>query len=721
VTNIVYLPGAEPPDDGDPEDRLPIKLPGRSPNRSPAVPDQPSTELVGPVLQGEIVDDDEGPVLVDPPAVPVSGPVWSREVQWSPVRPGWLADEDTRRAAVAYYRRKVAHTAQFHAVRSPVYAARYAGQVPVGAARALGGATRWVRGMDTAPLLDGAKGDPKAAVRAVELRREMAATRAGILSALLIVGAGLWWVTGQTGIWWDRWLLVLAALTVLGWAGRRRDRPILSPAVEIQRAPRLTSETVTRALGSLGIPGINAAVAGKGSGVTFPAPITRDGPGWRADVDLPHGVTVGDILEKRDRLASGLRRPLGCVWPEPDPAQHAGRLVLWVGDQPMNAAKAPPWPLAKAGQADLFKPVPFGHDQRGRLVTVPMVFESVLIGAKPRMGKTVAVRVLLLAAALDPTAELRVFELKGTGDLGPLEPVAHHYGSGADDETIGECMASLKEVYGLLETRAKTIKGLPRDVCPESKVTPELAQQRRLGLFPIVVTVDECQELFSHPDIGEEADRVCTAIIKRGPALGIILILATQRPDAKSLPTGVSANAGVRFCLRVMGDRENNMVLGAGMYAAGIRATQFTKNDKGIGYLIGADDDPQIVRTANIDGPEAERIVERARVLREAAGTLSGYALGEQEFDTGPDRTLLHDLLQVMGPDEDQVHSAELCARLADAWSARYEGWDATTLATALRAVGVQTKQVRAGEQGRNGRGVTRESLLDALGEPRAD
>ncbi len=74
---------------------------------------------------------------------------------------------------------------------------------------------------------------------------------------------------------------------------------------------------VVRALASLGLAQVNQAVAKGGSGITFPAPITRDGPGWRADVDLPYGVMVTDIMERRDKLASGLRRPLGCVWPEP--------------------------------------------------------------------------------------------------------------------------------------------------------------------------------------------------------------------------------------------------------------------------------------------------------------------------------------------------------------------------------------------------------------------
>ena len=87
------------------------------------------------------------------------------------------------------------------------------------------------------------------------------------------------------------------------------------------KVQKLTSDIVLRALASLGIAAINQA-QGKGrDGIAFTAPITRDGPGWRADVDLPYGVTVTDVIERRDRLASGLRRPLGCVWPEADPGR----------------------------------------------------------------------------------------------------------------------------------------------------------------------------------------------------------------------------------------------------------------------------------------------------------------------------------------------------------------------------------------------------------------
>jgi hypothetical protein len=207
-------------------------------------------------------------------------------------------------------------------------------------------------------------------------------------------------------------------------------------------------------------------------------------------------------------------------------------------------------------------------------------------------------RVALLAAALDPLAELHVHELKGTGDLGPLEKVAHRYGSGADDATIEAALADLRQLADVeLVRRAKVIKGLPRDLCPDAKITPQLAANRSLKLHPVVFALDEAQEAFSHPDHGAAFDKYATALIKRGPALGIILVLATQRPDAKSLPTGVTSNASIRFCLRVMDQVANDMVLGTSSYKRGVNATLLTVSDKGCGYLVGAAEAAQVVKT----------------------------------------------------------------------------------------------------------------------------
>lgn len=669
---------------------------------------EPAAEVAGPVYEGELLEPPQ-PVdsLITPPP---AGPVWERRIDRAPVIPAWVSEADTCRAAAAWALDNARHRVKYHAVRLPVYVLRLLAASPRGAGRTIAGATRWVADAETADMRRKlGTGDAKAAVRMAEIQRARSQSRAFRLFLAVAAAVGGWLALGYVGAHLLQEVLTVAAVALLGWAGRRKDKPLVSRAVTEVKAPRLTSESVSRALVAA-VPAIS-----KEKDIDFPAPITRDGPGWRADVDLPPGVTAADVMDRRAELASGLRRQLGCVWPEPDHVQHAGRLVLWVGDQAMNEAKPPAWPLAKAGQADLFKPVPFLHDQRGRLVAVLLMYANVLIGSIPGMGKTFALRVLLLAAALDPRAEMRLFELKGTGDLSVFEPVAHHYGSGPDDDTVARCVQSLREVYESLEQRAKTIASLPRSICPENKVTPQLADRRNLGLHPLVFAIDECQELFSHPEFGKEAETLCTGIIKRGRALGIILLLATQRPDRNSLPTGISANVAVRFCLKVMGHVENDMVLGSGMHRNGVRATMLTARDKGIGWLAGAADEPLIGRSAYIDGPASERIVNRARELREAAGTLSGYAVGERQ-DTGPDWSLIEDLLGVFGPLEEKAHSDDLCARLADAWPDRYRGWEPLQLASALKPLQVKTKQVWAAAvdgEAANKRGVLRQDVMD--------
>lgn len=692
--------------------------------RPTEAPDGPAGP--GMVVEGEVIDEDTEvqPGQVDPPTTAGTdvGLPWRREVARRPVIEPWLRHRDDVTAAARWAAGWAWHATGFHTVRAPLYAARLTARAPQGAVTALAGAARWAGDAQYRPLREQAirSGESDQYLRLEAAHTERVRARRRLLLAGLLGLAG-----GAVALWtlapgWLLAVVVVVGLLVLGWVGSPVDKPVTGRSVVTHRPTRLTSEMVVRALGALGLGEVNKALSRGPNGITFPAPITRDGPGWRADVDLPYGVTVTDIIERRDRLASGLRRPLGCVWPEPAHDAHAGRLVLWVGDQDMSQTKPKPWPLASHGEVDLFKPVPFGTDQRGRSVSVLLMFSNVLIGAMPRFGKTFALRVLLLACALDPTAELRIFELKGTGDLSPMEGCTHRYASGADDATLEQAMESLREIYAELDTRSKRIRELPRELCPENKVTPQLSARRDLGLYPIVLGLDECQELFSHPDFKDEADRLATGIIKRGPAMGIILILATQRPDAKSLPTGVSANVGIRLCLRVMGQTENDMVLGTSAYKNGIRATTFTQKDKGIGYLVGAGDEAQIVRSAYLDAPAAEAIAARARALREAAGTLSGHALGDTGEDTEarPSRSVLGDVAAVFAPGEDRLWSDVIAARLVEQWPTTYVGTSPATLAAALKPYGLKPAQVwgtdpQTGE-GRNRRGYLRDAITTA-------
>jgi S-DNA-T family DNA segregation ATPase FtsK/SpoIIIE len=692
-------------------------------------PQRPVHEITGRMLDPDWGDD--GPVLVDPPVPPrrrrdpLIAPWADRVLERRPVIAPWLRSKADITAGARWLGGLVWHMTGFHTVRAPLYAAKLAAWSPRGLGVAVSRSVRWVFDYDSKQLGQHAirQADSDQYLKVTDARADRIRLRLRIaLTALFLGTVGVValdaWAPPQA-----LWLLGALAVVGLGWLGSPADRPITGPSVKVDKPTRLTSDVVVRALGALGIAEINKALS-KGPGISFPAPITRDGPGWRAEVDLPYGVTAVDVIERRESLASGLRRPLGCVWPEPADDSHAGRLVLWVGDQDMSQAKPTNWPLAKHGRADLFKPIPFGTNPRGRIVSISLVFANVLIGAMPRVGKTFALRVLLLAAALDPGVELRIFELKGTGDLSMLEGCCHRYASGADDQTLEHAMESLRELYAELLRRAKVISKLPREICPENKVTPELAGRRSLGLWLVTLAIDECQELFSHPDFKDEAARLAEGIIKRGPAMGIILILATQRPDAKSLPTGVSANVGIRFCLRVMGQTENDMVLGTSSYKNGLRSTVFGTRDKGIGYLVGAGDSPEIARSAYIDGPGAEAIAARARGLREKAGTLTGHAAGETTEPEGPARSILSDLAVAFAGGEDRLWSETILERLAEQWPSVYGEWTKTSLAAALKPYGVKPGDVwgtTADGQSTTRRGYLRADIVTALNAQRRD
>ncbi|MFI8531780.1 cell division protein FtsK [Streptomyces aquilus] len=651
------------------------------------------------------------PLPVDNPALPAPGVTTEKR---RPIIAPWLR---SRRDLLATVERAAGHAwyaTAYHGLRAPGYALQLGMMAPRGTARLVADTNRWIWDREAAPLRD-------YAVRTEDVEEYMRLAR---LRAGRVRLRGLVTVIACTfGLGFALWLYVMApqflyvfaagGILTLGYFGQQPDAPVIGPAVMRTELQKLTGTIVLRALDSIGNAKISAAVkkGGDMNGMRFTSEITRDGPGYRADLDLPYGVVPEDVMEERQALASGLRRKLGCVWPSGDPDEHEGRLILWVGDKPMNETTKPAWPFLREGEVDLFKPIVFGNDQRMRDMFVTLMFASVVIGSIPRMGKTFLLRLLLLIAALDPRTAIYAFDFKGTGDLGPLEPVCHRYRSGEEDEDLEYVLHAMRELKDELRRRAKVIRSLPKSRCPESKVTPALASDKSLGLHPIVVGFDECQVPFEHEKYGAELESIATDLAKRGPALGIVGMFATQRPDAKSLPPGISANAVLRFCLKVMGHTANDMVLGTGAYKAGIRATMFTRSDRGICWMSGEGDDPVIVASAFVDGPGAERVVERARLLREAYGNITGHALGEGP-STSRGMDVLGDTLKVFHADDEQLWCERIAARLAESWPDVYGEWTTASVAPALKPWGVNTTDVWA--TGEDGKGTTKRGIKRA-------
>lgn len=53
----------------------------------------------------------------------------------------------------------------------------------------------------------------------------------------------------------------------------------------------------------------------------------------------------------------------------------------------MSKARQRPWPLRKTGAADSFGELPFGTDQPGRPVGIPLIESNMLVGSLPGRGR----------------------------------------------------------------------------------------------------------------------------------------------------------------------------------------------------------------------------------------------------------------------------------------------------------------------------------------------
>lgn len=675
--------------------------------------------------------DETGPVLVDSidaqrrPRFTLAG---FRDASRVPIVPSWLKSGAEFGKNLTWATGFGLHSIAFHTVRTPRYTAMLLLRAPRGFGRLCRSYNRWWWDMEGEPvrqsIVRAAIDKPEEArmydrlstKRDRRVRWRTMVTLA--LAVALVASAGALMLVSPV----TQYTILAGLLALLGVAGAPADKPLLGTAVVRRDAAPLTSAEVFTALAALNIKGINDAIRRGDNGARwFPAPIAREnGTGWRADVELPRGVTASTVVDKREELAAALTRPLGCVWPEANAEVHPGRLTLFVADKDMSRSKQGPWPLLKSGTVNLFQPFAFGTDPRGRLVTLTLMFASMIVGSIPRMGKTFALRLILLGASLDPRARIYAFDLKGTGDLSALEPVAHRYRAGDDDEDIAYCLTAMRELRTEMRRRTKVIRELPRDLCPENKVTDDLANIKKFGLYPVVAGADECQVWFEHPKHGDEFEEICTDLIKRGPATGINLILATQRPDAKSLPTGISANAVLRFCLKVMGHTENDMVLGTSMHKNGIKATMFSRRDRGIGYLAGEGDDPTITRTFFVDSPTAEQLVTRARVLREKAGNITGHAAGHTvNTDSVRRDTILEDVAAVMSDQDPKLWSTVIVKRLAALRPDVYTDFTADQLREALKVWGIRTGQVWGNDpdtdETGNRKGIARTHILEAI------
>ncbi|AYF31466.1 cell division protein FtsK [Micromonospora tulbaghiae] len=659
-------------------------------------------------------DDERHTIEADQVGGPVDAPdrkatfaeVVSRDDPTRPIVPAVLRSPEGRKALVRWSARYGANRALYHVTRSPKYGIKVAAYAPRGLWRA-GSAVLWwaAGGRENFHLRQEAanKNDPHTWQSLNRTRAKESGARWWVVGAALVLLLSVLIGVEVAGMPPVGWYCVVAALVlVAARVGRPADKPIVDRVSTAQRFTKLTAEMVRDAVVALSI-----GVKEPGQ-LTFPPPgIHKQGPGWMARFNLPGAIVATKVLENRAGLAAALRLPTDQVWPEVGP-DHPGQVDLWVGFQPSSKMGQPAWSLASpSARTSIFEPQPFGTDARQRPVTTVLFERNVLIGGQPGSGKSYAARTLTTIAALDPTCELKIAEFKGTGDFLDMARLCSTYACGVDDEALSTGRDILTWALAECERRGARIKrARERGDAPLGKVTPELAAKPGSGLHPVFILLDEVHELFlAYPDGADAAERVA----KRGRALGIILVLATQIADRDSVPPNITRCVVTRWCLSVGGQVENDMILGTGAYKRGLTATVYEPGvDAGWGVVIGNGKSGS-VRSFFPKPDVAAAIVARAAQLR-------GQTVIGEDVERVEARDMLADARAVLHPGEAGVPWAVLAERLAAQWPEMYAGITADMVRESLARYGVDSQDVKVGRKNLKG---ARRTGLDAAQQRR--
>jgi hypothetical protein len=695
-----YDPGPSQPD--GPVD--PFLVYGR-PHPQPDVPGRYDTHL-------DIALDDEVPV----PREPVFVDVVAKDDDRRPIIPAGLRGWENLTATLRYQASRAGHITGYHAVRAPfVYLPKALFWAVVGLFRLAGRCLRWWWDPEMSTMLQTAasEGDtqrgPSIAAQLAQRRRARAMALLAGLVVLLAGGLTLWLAAPR----WATVLVVVLAVPGLAHVGRPKTMPILRPAVVSHRFRRLNPDIVLRAYYAAGLGHPDKS----DRRIEFGSTMQRDQreTGSQVLIDVPFGVTFSDVLKAKEKIASGLDVTEQQVFLSKDKTSNR-RHQLFVADRDPLAIPVGRTDMLDGKPRNIWRPIRIGKDERDRLVTLSLVFMSILVGAQPRKGKTFFVRLVLLWAALDPYVRLLIADGKKSPDYDKFRLVAHRMVIGdapnpRDNDPITHLIEMLDEVLAHIARVNDILSELPVELCPEGKLTEELARDPRFPDLRVwVLAMEEFQVYFEteDQDVNKEIARRLQRIMAQGPSAGVILLSSSQKPSGVGAGQEMARlfnrfrdNHLLRFALKC-GNRDVSIaVLGADSYQEGYDASALPVGDgtngtydyRGVGILYGASDQVPTTRTFLADHQDAEKILLAARAHRERLGLLSGLAAGEEV--TREYRDVMADARSVFFAGEARISWPELAERMAQTMPEHYADVTAKAISAQLRALGVETKSVR--------------------------
>jgi DNA segregation ATPase FtsK/SpoIIIE, S-DNA-T family len=521
-------------------------------------------------------------------------------------------------------------------------------------------------------------------------RAQMWPWLAGLYTFLAALGALLPWLLTMLPMGW------LIAAT---WEGRDRTpgAGFLTHPHRDDPDPWIDERMITIALATLNIAPLNRFFKDGGQ-LIYTIPARRDGNGTAVQLRMPLGTKASDVIARKELLAANLGSLDVETWPAVGP--QANILDLWIADQGALDGPPPPWPLLHQGTVDVYDGVPWGVTIRGEPITAPLIGTNWLFGALAGQGKTATMRLLALGVALDPITEIRIVNFKPSGDWNAFAPRASVLLVGMGTDIITACADQLDWLVSDMQRRAKTLE---QHAPGANKVPQHLATRKDLGLHPLFLFIDEVHILFGDDHLGGKtgrATRAMKALLNMARAFNIHLLIATQRPDDRTLPAEIRDRFGMRACLHVGNEATNDMILGKPAHADGGRATDLRYNtDRGtcvVNSGFGTNTKYTVVRTHYVSARDPEThtpdqitpIITRALHLMTTQKRAVNAAPEDTTDEPIPAEHLTH-IDQVLRGQR-RVRTQVVLTRLAELHPTTYEGWSSSDLKTTLAQEGIK-------------------------------
>lgn len=261
-------------------------------------------------------------------------------------------------------------------------------------------------------------------------------------------------------------------------------------------------------------------------------------------LELP-GVPWTLARDRADRLAAALRLDsdrLAVTHPDGTPT---GVVSLFYGSA--RRAGSAPAQVGSAQRTRWSDPVRIGCDLQGQPVHLATHEANTLLAGQPGSGKTAVARTVLAHYLLDGTAQVFLLDGKGSrADYGAATALCTRFVSGVDEDAAEALEQMLAEVLDIVRTRNGAVT-------------------EPAGGWPgVLLLLEELQDVRAAADKAtrERLDNLLGRIVRMGRAVGVAVLISTQRPTVDDVPAGVRNLVSQRLALMLRNGADAALVLG---------------------------------------------------------------------------------------------------------------------------------------------------------------